>query len=318
MPRPVIFLFPGQSSRDAAMFARLDAAAPGAGTAAHGRSHSALGAAPGAQWATNAEVQVSVLESTFEYLRLARESGLEPVASAGLSLGEYAHLVEIGALDQMSARALVLARGRAYDGGPSGVMAAVHPLDATIVEQLAREISAAAGDPYAVTVSNYNSPTQCVVAGDPGAVAELLRRAEEEHFAGGQVIEQRIPMHTARFATVVERFRPALERAPWRTPHAEYWPNVDAAPLTAATPGEIIDRLARHVHEPVRWRQTIDAFLARHADPVFVEVGPLQVLTRMLSRRWIGSAQAFALDLMDDASAPAFAARLEEIHAAAA
>ncbi|MDZ7592564.1 MAG: hypothetical protein U5L05_18205 [Rubrivivax sp.] len=64
-----------------------------------------------------------------------------------------------------------------------------------------------------MTVSNCNSPTQCVVAGEAGAVAELLRRAEEEHFAGGQVIEQRIPMHTARFATVVERFLVPRARA---------------------------------------------------------------------------------------------------------
>ena len=46
--------------------------------------------------------------------------------------------------------------------------------------------------------------------------------------------------------------------------------------------------------------------------------GGADVLTRMLSRRWIGTARAFALDLMDDASAQAFAARLEEIHATAA
>lgn len=317
MPRAMILLFPGQSSRDAAMFARLDSVAPGAGAAAKRRAEEALGAPLDTRFETNAAVQCAVLETTFEYLRLAREAGLVPDASAGLSLGEYAHLVAIGALDAAGARELVLARGRCYDGGPAGVMAAVHPLDPAVVESLAAEISSAAGDVNAVRVSNYNSPTQCVVAGDPAAVDELLRRAEE-HFASGQVIEHRIPMHTPRFAPVVTRFRPALVRAAWRVPHSEYWPNVDAAPIASASAEAIVERLARHVSEPVRWRQTIDAFLARYDEPVFVEVGPLQVLTRMLSRRWIGRARAFALDLMDDANAPAFAARLEEIRAAAA
>lgn len=300
------------------MFARLDAVAPGAGRAAQQRAEEALGVPLDTRFETNAEVQCAVLETTFEYLRLAQEAGLVPDASAGLSLGEYAHLVAIGALDAVSARELVLARGRCYDGGPAGAMAAVHPIEASVVEALAAEISAAAGDDDAVRVSNYNSPTQCVVAGDPVAVDELLRRAEEEHFAGGQVIERRIPMHTPRFAPVVARFRPALRQAAWRVPHSEYWPNVDAAPITSASAEAIVARLARHVSEPVRWRQTIDAFLARYGEPVFVEVGPLQVLTRMLSRRWIAPARTFALDLMDDASASAFTVRLEEIRAAAA
>ncbi len=318
MPRPIIFLFPGQSSRDATMFARLDAIAPGAGSAARQRAEAALGTVLDLRFDSNAEVQCAVLECTFEYLRLAHAAGLVPAASAGLSLGEYAHLVAIGALDADAARALVLARGRCYDDGPTGTMAAVHPIDASVVEALAAEISAAAGDADAVRVSNYNSPTQCVVAGDPTAVEELLRRADEEHLAGGQVIERRIPMHTPRFAPVIERFRPALVRAPWQTPRADYWPNVDAAPIPSATATAIVDRLARHVAEPVRWRETIDAFLARYGEPVFVEVGPLQVLTRMLSRRWIGPARAFALDRMDEAGPGAFSARLEEIHAAAA
>lgn len=321
MPRPLIFLFPGQSSRDASMFARLDAAAPQAGTVAHRRAESSLGATISTEFtasSSNGAIQLAVFEATLAYLQLARAAGLVPVASAGLSLGEYAHLVTIGALEEEAARALVAARGRCYDAGPPGVMAAVHPIEAAAAESIAREVSAAAGDPDAVVVSNYNSPTQCVVAGDAVAVEEFLRRADGEHFAAGQVIEHRIPMHAPRFAPVVACFRPALERARWREPHADYWPNVDAAPIAQASPSVFIDALSRHVCEPVRWRQSIDALRARHADAVFVEVGPQQVLTRMLGRRWIGPARAFALDLMEDASAPAFTARVEEIHAAAA
>lgn len=321
MPRPIVFLFPGQSSRDATMFARLDAVAPGTGSAAQHRAESALGTPVGdlgSRVDTNTMVQCAVLEASLAYLRLAAAADLVPDASAGLSLGEYAHLVAIGALDVPAARDLVRQRGRCYDAGPAGVMAAVHPIEASIADTLAAEVSAAAGDVHAVGVSNYNSPTQCVVAGIGAAVEEFIRRAEEEHFASGQVIEHRIPMHTPRFAPVAAQFRPALARTQWRVPHSDYWPNVDAAPIPSASAEAIVERLVRHVSAPVRWRQTIDAFLVRYGEPVFVEIGPLQILTRMLSRRWIGPARAFALDLLEDASPSAFATRVEEIRAAAA
>jgi malonyl CoA-acyl carrier protein transacylase len=197
-------------------------------------------------------------------------------------------------------------------------MAALTPIDHAVAEGLTAEVREEFGDPHAVTVSNFNSPTQCVVAGERRAVERVMDRAQDEHWAAGHVIEHRVPMHTPMFGAVVPHFRPALEGIAWRAPSAEYWPNVDAAAIAEATATEIVDRLARHVCEPVRWRQTIDAALARHGDPIFVEVGPLQVLTRLMNRRWIGPASAFALDLMDGASHGAFTARLREIRDAAA
>jgi malonyl CoA-acyl carrier protein transacylase len=76
--------------------------------------------------------------------------------------------------------------------------------------------------------------------------------------------------------------------------------------------------LTRHVYQPVRWRATIDALRARMGNPVFVEVGPLQVLARMLSRRWIAAKDVFALDLLELVNPAAWDRRLDEIHRAAA
>jgi len=49
--------------------------------------------------------------------------------SLGLSLGEYSHLVHIGALELDDALRLVDERGRCYDEAPPGTMATVLTVD---------------------------------------------------------------------------------------------------------------------------------------------------------------------------------------------
>lgn len=311
--RALIFVFPGQSSRDAAMFERLASVDAACAARVQNAFSEKNGRAFDAAFASNFEIQLAVFETTQAWLSLAREAGLQEQASAGLSLGEYSHLVAIGALSTDAARDLVAARGRCYDAGPSGMMAAVFPLALDELEKLCTSVREEFADAQAVAVANINSPTQNVIAGSAAAVERVLNLAEEQYFVSGQIIEQRIPMHVPRFKPASEALAPALQATAWQTPHADYWPNVDAQAVSAAQPADLIERLTRHVWQPVLWRATMDAMRARYTEPVFVEVGPLQVLARMMSRKWIDPKRVFALDLMDKASPENFAARVQEI-----
>ena len=93
---------------------------------------------------------------------------IEAGSSLGLSLGEYSHLVHIGALDLDEALRLVDERGRCYDEAPPGIMATVLAVDhdtvASVVER-ARALTAP------IAISNVNAPTQHVIAGAEPAVA---------------------------------------------------------------------------------------------------------------------------------------------------
>jgi [acyl-carrier-protein] S-malonyltransferase len=316
--RSLIFVFPGQSSRDAAMIDRL--ACVDARCAAEVRStlRDKLGRHFDGEFTSNYDIQLAVFEVTQALLALVRAAGLQEQASAGLSLGEYSHLVAIGALSIGAARDLVAARGRCYDAGPAGMMAAIFPLSLDELEKLCASVREEFADKQAVAVANINSSTQNVIAGTAAAVERTLSLAEELHFVNGQIIEHHIPMHVPRFAPASATLRPALEAAPWQSPQADYWPNVDAQLIAAALPADFIDCLTRHVWQPVLWRATIEAMRAHFIDPVFVEVGPLQVLARMMSRKWIDPKRVFALDLMDTTSPAAFAERIEEIKRALA
>lgn len=317
MRRPLILLFPGQSSRDAEMFQRLDAISPGCGEAARDRVQARLGYVPGG-FGNNLEIQIAVHELNLAYLGLFEECGLPVTASAGLSLGEYAHLVAIGALAAEDSRDLVAQRGAAYDRGPSGCMAAVQPIHPDEAVSLCADICGLLDDPEAVAVSNFNAPTQCVVAGRADAVEVFLTAAETRFFAIGRVIEDRICMHMRRFRPAADRFVPALKATMWRTPSRSYWPNVMAQPIAKADARVFCDCLTRHVYQPVLWRQTLEAFHALYEGAVFVEVGPLQVLSRMVGRRWLPQTAMFALDPLQTADPSVLKATLEAIHDAVA
>lgn len=282
----VIFMFPGQSSRYPEMLDRLIEAWPGARSIV-GHAEQVLGRELLARYrggveafGCNRDIQVGVFLCSYLHARALEAHGVVAGASLGLSLGEYNHLVEIGALDFADALRLVDARGSLYDAGPAGSMACVQPVSEEDLAPLLERFSGA------VSIANFNSPTQQVIAGAPEAMQEALTLCEDELFVQPIVIEQRIPMHTELFRPVSEALRPHLERAPWRTPTAAYLPNITARPMVAPSATDFVDSLTRHVYRPVLWRQSIDLLVDAYPGAIFVEVGPRGVLFNLLQKRW--------------------------------
>jgi len=289
-----ILMFPGQSSADSQMLVRASAMHP-ASTTVIRRATDVLGdraaryfSPGGTPLESNRDVQLSVFLATQMHLAALAAEQLDSEWSLGLSLGEYSHLVHIGALPFESALQLVDARGATYDTSPPGMMAAVLAADLDTVETVVRE-AAMHGD---IAVSNYNAPTQHVIAGDAAAVTWASRRLEDEHLAHTVVIEQRVPMHTALLAGVASGFLPDLERAAWQTPARRYLPNVLGSWSADSGRSAFVARLTDHVTRPVRWRESIEMIFGGHPEATFVEVGPGSVLRNMFGRRWIRPATA--------------------------
>ena len=322
---PLVFMFPGQSSADPQMVVR----ALGHGAAAHDvarRATATLGPAVASRYldpagmplVTNRDVQLGVFLATQMHLAQLAAHGIDADISLGLSLGEYSHLVHIGALSFEEALRLVDLRGAAYDTSPPGIMVTVLAAARDEVEQ----VIAAARPRGLVVISNFNTPTQHVIAGEPAAVTWAAERLEEDFAAHTVVIEQRVPMHTPLLTGVAEQFRPALDRAAWiedRSPaHAArvYWPNVSATPLHRPTRSDFIGQLAAHVTSPVLWRASVESVAANNPAATFVEVGPGGVLSNRLSRRWLTGPPARTAAPAGSAAATALTASLESLRAA--
>ncbi len=302
-----VFLYPGQSSRYPGMLDKL--------VELHGPNRHVLERASarldrdlaahyaadhGDAFARNVDIQIGVFLANHMMGQILAAAGISADISLGLSLGEYNHLVDIGALDFDDALTLVKARGEAYDRGPRGWMASIQPLGLEELEEVVTQLRAR--DLGQLEIVNLNSPRQNVIAGDQAAIEAAVQVLEDEHYAQPVIIERRVPMHASMFAPVGAEFRVALEAAAWRPVRRPYIPNRLAQIVPEPTRELFIEQLAAHVHSPVLWRRSVDLVAERYPDAVFVEVGVKRVLTNLMRRKWIKRPR-YACDSREDTRA---------------
>lgn len=299
MSRPLIMIFGGQSSRDEQMFARLRAASSEHADLAEARLARCSAAGTCSVESSHA-IQTSVFAVTSAWLAFVLDRGSRASASAGLSLGEYSHLVEIAALEADEAMALVHERGRLYDTAPEGCMAAIAPVSlpelADLIEQVRTELP---GMELAPAV--YSAPRQIVVGGSRAAVHRLIELAESTVYASAQIIESHIAMHCPRFQGLVPQMAQILAASNMKRGRGQYWSNVTGT-ASDPEPERMRAHLTRHLHEPVLWRQTMDALAVAYPDAVFLEVGPRRILHDLARRRWLARSRVFAIDSVDGPS----------------
>jgi [acyl-carrier-protein] S-malonyltransferase len=306
----LVFIFPGQSSRYPGMLHKLSELHPDNArllAAASDYLHRDLAAHyredNDQAYARNRDIQIGVFLANQMMLQILHGAGIEAHLSCGLSLGEWNHLVHIGALDLRQALLAVEQRGLAYDDGPKGIMASVQPI---ALEEL-EAIAAKTRELGVLEVVNRNSPSQQVLAGEEPALQRALELIEEETYAQSVVIEKKIPMHCSTFAPVGARFRAYLEGLPFAAPRLPYLPNRLGRIVATPDKQTFVDLLSTHVHMPVLWRRSIDHVVARHPDAVFVEVGPMSVLSNLIKKKWHRN-KKLRTDSRDD-----IAAHLDEV-----
>lgn len=287
---PVVFMFPGQSSRYPGLISKLIRHSA-ANRMIVDEASELLGRDlvqdfdPNNKtiFNRNEDIQIAVFLANHLHAAMLRRAGIRPDLSLGLSLGEYNHIEDIGAAPFEAILRLVAARGSLYDQGPPGAMAAVGPISAEALDAVIQRVGASGLLERAVE----NSPTQHVIAGTMPAIDAALGVLEREHFVLGTLIEDRLPMHTSAFSGVSERFRQRLKRESWRPTVRPYIPNLTGTIVDNPTGSNFVDHLAAQVRRPVKWRQSLDAIRSTWPNAIFVEVGPRSVLYNLLQARWI-------------------------------
>jgi [acyl-carrier-protein] S-malonyltransferase len=285
----LVFMFPGQSSRYPEMIEKLTIEYASARRIVE-RASDILKrdlakhyvASNEAIFATNRDVQIGMFLANYMHLTLLDDAGVHAVGSLGLSLGEYNHLVHIGAMSFDAGVALVDQRGRLFDEGAHGVMVSLFPIEAPDLEGVIAELKLQ----KRVAIGLYNSPRQQVLSGERAAVEQILAKIEDDMFADATEIESRIPMHSPLFAPVGQKLKPILDATSFTGPKLSYVPNAHGEIVDQATPSIIRECLAIHVFNPVRWQRSVDAVAARLSDPMFLEVGPRAVLYNLIGRGW--------------------------------
>lgn len=219
--------------------------------------------------------------------RWLRGFGLKPDMAAGHSYGELVALATAGAFDLPALIGLSRARAEAMMsvvGDDAGRMAAVSLDAASLAPHLA--------DTPDVVMANQNSPTQTVISGPAAAVETAMARLKAAGI-GCKAIATACAFHSPLMRPASERFARDLAAVEIASPRWPVYANLDAAPHQAAT---LRSHLASHVASPVRF---VDEITRMHDDGarVFLEIGPKQVLTGLVSRILDGRPHvALALD----------------------
>jgi [acyl-carrier-protein] S-malonyltransferase len=191
---------------------------------------------------------------------------------AGHSLGEFAALVAAGSLSAEDGLRLVALRGRLMDeaAGGAGAMLALKGPEAW---EMATEIAFETG----TYPANHNSPTQVVLAGREGAIAEA-RRIARGRALRAIVLPVRGAFHTPLMESARAPFAAALADVDVRPPRVPVLSGATGAPFDDVRAG-LVDALTT----PVRWSLVLENLHALGARR-FLEVGPGNVLTGLVRK----------------------------------
>jgi [acyl-carrier-protein] S-malonyltransferase len=228
-----------------------------------------------------ANTQPAILTASIAVLRVVeQEAGLKADFLAGHSLGEYSALVCSGALAFADAVRTVRSRGtfmqEAVPVG-SGTMAAMLGIEKEELEDICRE--AAQGE--VVSVANFNSPGQIVIAGAVAAVNRAIEIAKARGFRKSMLLPVSAPFHCALMKPAADRLSAVLDvvqLAEMRLPvvaNATAMPNADRE--------QVKPLLVTQVCAPVLWEQSVSAMVAQGVTRS-VEIGPGKVLSGLVKR----------------------------------
>jgi trans-AT polyketide synthase/acyltransferase/oxidoreductase domain-containing protein len=204
------------------------------------------------------------------------DGGARPDFAAGHSLGEYNALWAAGCFDFETGVRLVRERGALMGRVSGGGMSAVIGLEPEKIQSLLFESDAGRN----VDVANFNSFEQTVIAG-PKEDLDAVKPALEA--AGARMVvplNVSAPFHSRYMREAQREFERFLQPFEFAAPSLPVISNVRARPYDADM---VRATLAEQIGNSVRWLDSM-LYLLDTPDPAFEEVGPGQVLSKLLKQ----------------------------------
>lgn len=211
-------------------------------------------------------------------LALVRERlpNLQPVAAAGLSLGEFTAHVAAGTFSFEDGLRLVARRGEYMEEAclaTQGAMAALIGGE----EDKIRELAAAAD----VDVANINAPGQIVLSGTVAGIDVALAKAKDFGIRRAIKLNVAGAYHSRLMQSAKDKLATQLAATPVQSPTLPVVCNFSASVVAEAA--EIRSTLESQVTGTVRWAESIQALIAMgHRN--FLELGPGKIIAGLLGK----------------------------------
>lgn len=198
------------------------------------------------------------------------KTGITPLITGGLSLGEYAALTAAGCIDFATGLQLIQHRGNFMNDAcrnSNGAMSAILRGDTAVIEEIARQCD--------IDVANYNCPGQIVISGDHDKVKQAEQLLAEKKY---RIFPLTVDgaFHSRLMQPAAERFEQILKNAKIENPQCPVTQNVVGGIVT--NPEEIRCNLATQIAGSVRWESCVQAMI-QHGAEALIEFGPGKVLS---------------------------------------
>ncbi len=297
MNGPVILVFPGQGSQKPGMAKDLADAFPRAKELLQ-EVDDALGAplsrimfeGPAEELTATHNAQPALLAHGAVAWELVKGRVGAASAAAGHSLGEHTAYHAAGSTTLADAVRVVRARGelmhQAGVARPGAMAAILGELSSSIAEICLR--ASEAGE---VVPANYNSDSQVVVSGEIAGVERAMELAKQAGAKRAVRLTVAGAFHSPLMKPAESGLRDAIEAAAFSDPAFPVYSNVTADACTTAACAR--ETLVRQLTAPVRWTDQVRNMAAAYPDAIWIELGPGNVLSSLISRA-VDGARAIA------------------------
>ena len=208
--------------------------------------------------------------------KMLQAAGFQADFFAGHSFGELTALWAAGVYDEKAFLRLAKARGEAMstpaaaDKDPGSMLAVKG--DVEKVQQVLK-------DNPDVSIANYNSTSQVVLAGATPAIEAIKGKLEAQ---GLKVYPLQVSaaFHTAFVKHAQAPFKKAIQKEGFKEPAGKVYSNSNAQ-AHAKDAQKIQQTLAAHILNPVKFKEEIENIYA-DGGSIFIEIGPRNVLTNLV------------------------------------